>query len=122
MRSGCFFVRKVMMRKLLLIVVLTLLTISVVDAADLIFVDDNSFVEDGYKYVQGVIKNGGVQIIKVVTITVKFYDESGEFLRFAQTFANPAYLLPGHEGFYEVSVPEDPEVKTYTIHADYEME
>jgi len=109
-------------KKLLLVVALMLLTVSVVGASDLIFVDDNSFVENGYKYVQGTIRNGGDKVIKVVTITVKFYDGAGKFLRFAQTFANPAYLLPGHEGFYEVSVPEDPDIKVHTIHADYELE
>lgn len=108
--------------KKLLLVALMLLAISVVDAADLIFVDDNSFVENGYKYVQGTIRNGGDKVIKIVTITVKFYDGAGKFLRFAQTFANPAYLLPGHEGFYEVSVPQDPDIKVHTIHADYELE
>jgi len=109
-------------KKLLLVVALMLLTVSVVGASDLIFVDDNNFVENGYKYVQGTIRNGGNKVIKVVTITVKFYDGAGKFLRFAQTFANPAYLLPGHEGFYEVSVPEDPNIKVHTIHADYELE
>lgn len=110
------------MKKPLLIVTLVLLIAAKAGASDLIFVDDNSFLEYGYKYVQGTIRNDGAKTIKIVTITVKFYDGSGKFLRFAQTFANPAYLLPDHEGFYEVSVPEDPNIKAYTIHADYEIE
>ena len=107
---------------LLVVVASLLLLVSKIGAVDLVFVEDNSFLENGYKYVEGIVKNTGDKIIRVITITVKFYNKDKEFLRFAQGFANPAYLLPEHEGFYKISVPADPDIKGYSIHADYDLE
>lgn len=106
----------------LLILIILLMITARADAADLVFVEDNSFLENGYKYVEGVVKNTGTKIIKIITITVKFYDKDRKFLRFTQAFANPAYLLPEHEGFFEICIPNDPEIRGYSIHADYDLE
>jgi hypothetical protein len=105
-----------------LVILLTLTVVTRAGAADLVFVEDNSFLENGYKYVEGVVKNTGTKIIKIITVTVKFYNKDRKFLRFAQTFANPAYLLPEQEGFFKICIPNDPEIKGYSIHADYDLE
>ena len=109
-------------KKILILAFLLTILVVKTEAADLIFVEDNSFSENGYKYVQGIIKNNGNRTIKIITITVKFYNKDGKFLRFAQCFANPVYLLPEHEGFYSVCVPDDQQIRGYSVHADYDLE
>ena len=112
-----------MKTKSLLIFILLLFTLAVkVEAAALVFVEDNSFLENGYKYVQGIVKNGGTGTLKIITVTVKFYNQDKKFLKFIQCFVNPACLLPGQEGFYSVSVKDDPGIKGYSVHADYNLE
>ena len=111
-----------MIKRLLIFILLLFVLVVKAEAAALVCVEDNSFLENGYKYVQGIVKNEGTNTLKIITITVKFYNQTKEFLKFTQCFVKPAYLLPGHEGFYSVSVRSDPEIKGYSLHADYNLE
>ncbi len=111
-----------MIKRLSIFILLLFVLVVKAEAAALVFVEDNSFLENGYKYVQGIVKNEGTDTLKIITITVKFYNQTKEFLKFAQCFVKPAYLLPGHEGFYSVSVRNDPGIKGYSLHADYNLE
>ena len=111
-----------MIKRPLIFILLLFVLAAKAEAAALVFVEDNSFSENGYKYVQGVVKNESDNTLKVVTVTVKFYNQTKEFLKFAQCFVKPAYLLPGHEGFYSISVRNDPKIRGYSLHADYNLE
>ncbi|NIQ38490.1 MAG: DUF2393 domain-containing protein [Proteobacteria bacterium] len=96
------------MRRVGLVVALILLAFSSTTfAADLQFTESNYFEENGSFMVMGFVKNISTNTIKDITITIKYYDKAGKFLRFETTSANPSILHPGEEANYRVAIPED---------------
>ncbi|NIO04813.1 MAG: hypothetical protein GTN74_09420 [Proteobacteria bacterium] len=87
--------------------VILLALASIAFASDLQFTEGNNFVENGSFMVMGFVKNTSDHTIKDITITVKYYDNSGNFLRFETTLAKPSLLNPGEEASYRVAIPED---------------
>ncbi len=82
-------------------------SVSITFAADLEFTEGNNFVENGSFLVMGFLKNTSDHTIKDIRITVKYYDNGGNFLRFETTHANPSLLHPGEEASYRIAIPED---------------
>jgi len=76
-------------------------------AADLTFTEGSNFKENGAFVVMGFVKNTSNYVIKEVTITIKYYDKDGGFLRFGTTKADPSVLGPGEEASYQVGIPHD---------------
>ena len=76
-------------------------------AAELTFTEGNNFKENGAFIVMGFVQNTSDYLIKDITITIKYYDKDGNFLRFGTTTANPPVLGPGEEASYKVAIPDD---------------
>ncbi len=96
------------MKRAQLFTPLILLTLaSVALAADLVFTEGNNFTENGSFLVLGFVKNTSNYTMKDITITVKYYDSEGNFLRFETTSADPSVLQPGEEASYRVAIRED---------------
>ena len=76
-------------------------------AAELTFTEGNNFKENGAFVVMGFVQNTSDYLIKDITITIKYYDKDGIFLRFGTTTANPPVLGPGEEASYQVAIPDD---------------
>lgn len=99
------------MRRAGLVVALILLAFSSTTfAADLQFTEGNNFIENGSFMVMGFVKNVSNNTIKDISITIKYYDKAGKFLRFETTSAHPPLLHPGEEANYRVAIPEDKQI------------
>jgi len=99
------------MKKPGLIIVLILFAFaSVTLASDLTFTEGNNFAENGSFMVMGFVKNTSNYTLKDITITVKYYDKEGNFIRFETTPASPTLLQPGEEASYRVAIPEDKQI------------
>ena len=90
-----------------LIPLFLLASVSIALAGDLTFTEGNNFTEKGSFMVMGFVKNTSNYTMKDVTVTVKYYDKQGAFLRFASARTNPSMLGPGEEASYEVAIPQD---------------
>jgi hypothetical protein len=99
------------MKKVGLLVGLVLFVlVSITLAADLTFTEGNNFKESGSFIVMGFVQNTSPYLLKDITITVKFYDKDGSFLRFGTASANPAILGPGEEANYQIMIPDDEQI------------
>lgn len=80
---------------------------STILAADLTFTEGNNFKENGSFIAMGFVRNTSDYLVRDITITIKYYDKDGNFLRFGTTPANPPVLGPGEEATYQVAIPDD---------------
>lgn len=95
---------------------------SVAWASDLTFTEGNNFAENGSFLVMGFVKNTSSCTLKDITITVKYYDKQGNFLRFSTTPANPPILGPGEEASYRVAIPQDERIASIKKTARWSVE
>ena len=99
------------MKKTVLMIGLFLFILaSLAVAADLTFTEGNNFTENGSFIVLGFVKNTSTYTMKSITITIRFYDKEGKFLRFATTSADPSTLTPGEEASYKAATPENKQI------------
>jgi hypothetical protein len=87
-----------------------LISVSLAAGADLSFTEANNFTENGSFIVLGFVRNTSTYTMKDITITIRYYDKEGKFLRFATTPANPSTLSPGEEASYRVAIPENKQI------------
>ena len=101
-----------MKKTVLMIGLFLLLSASLAGAADLTFTEGNNFTENGSFIVLGFVKNTSTYTMKDITITIKYYDKEGHFLRFATTPANPPTVGPDEEASYKVAIPENKQISS----------
>jgi hypothetical protein len=73
-----------------------------------------------FRQVEGMVRNIGLTPATAVQIKVKALDANGGLISLHDIYSDPATLVPGNEGTFQVMVPESAEIQRFSLEVRWE--